>query len=205
MIISRHHAGVIELKGCYSGVRCRPEFPLQRRIALATTAALDRASSARTLTEALERKLLLHRTVDSAAFRTAGFEVEDYFGNFDFHTVGLHLTGEEEPYRAGEKQIISLEPGLHREVFFGIMGIAVEGVADLPPHLYASLLAKLSPNFCRLRSVVVRELGGGIREMTESLDQGIRFVVSPPALEAFGFWAHIEEGWAISNPRSGDV
>jgi len=181
---------------CFSGLFHSRDNSAYRRIYLMTPSALKIFRDHATLHQTI-RGFDSQEVLRAEIFRLTGVKPELFKGRKEQLTIGLRvaeLAQEKEKLGQAKEMLCSQGPGIHRRIFFKMMGIDVPDiVADLRPDRYATMLAKLflvDPSLESIGSINFRDQGphdlGG-----EATPRTLTFSVEQ--LEKGPTWSHINK------------
>ena len=135
------------------------QHPLYSRMALATPRAYIYVEEHPDLKNKLQEDIGSGSLSETsfAGFDEVTFRI--FKGAFNFSAFGLCLaeSGEVGNYYRTENRILNTGEGIHRQIFFGTLGIRTRGIDDLSAALYCKLVAKYFDEFhdARINSLEV--------------------------------------------------
>ena len=194
-------AGLVRIGNCVSSVGYKPESSPRRkwgifnhprvaeRLALATPRAFRDLSRNKDLLTALDQDLREGRiNVDNLIL--AGFVPMIYHGRQGWLTFGIRYFNppsvEAVNFKRAFEQVHSLEKGIGRKIFFGLLGVEAHGFEDLSEDMYSALLGRIGhglddPTFENIRYFRITDLPYDSIEKTE--EGAFRLLISKAMLK----------------------
>ncbi|MBU0502220.1 MAG: hypothetical protein ABIH69_07665 [bacterium] len=123
---------LVRIKECYSGILCKPRGDGYHQVFLMTTQAKKILDKNHVLQEKITGRndyINLSRGI----FEEQGLSPQFFIGNHDQTTIGFHLFSADEDFAlfaTAVEQLHLNNPGIHRRVFFKMMGIDIDPKID---------------------------------------------------------------------------
>ena len=197
------HSGMVNIGPCYSGLLKRNKTSASSRIALATPEALRLISGNALLLTAMQIQHEKQGLPNPNTFQRVGLKSHTFTGIHGETSFGVHLdnSSDQELFNNALAALKSLKEGMHRSVVFALMGIKTFRIMDLPPNLYAAMLAKLFLDFSSDIVLV------GVTNSKEDVfkydgEENLTIHYSRSRLEEYPYWSLITDELTIDDPTA---
>jgi hypothetical protein len=189
-------AGLVKVGKCYSGVLSTSSHirhPLYTRIALATSQALRRIGQ----TPAFQESIQNLGAPAPNDLSLSGLRHHFFIGRKDRLSAGLYLSDldqEAEKFERARQLLSSPQTGIHRRVFWAIMGITTPSeLSFLEEKLYAAMIARMSRIDRLIEETSVIKIADIQFDLIEERQDGQIVTFSRQLLRSEPDWAHIED------------